>query len=167
MYMCMYMYTYLSPIVPSLPPSPPTSTAISLFCLFPLPTSPLFLLPLPLNSYHHSLLTTLLSPPFPSPLPLSLKVINYNMPATVKHYIHRVGRTARAGCSGRSVTLVGESERKLLKEIVKKAKIPAKSRVIPQEVVVRYRDRIRKLEGDIKSILKEEQEEKEVRGRGL
>lgn len=32
-----------------------------------------------------------------------LQVINYNMPATVKHYIHRVGRTARAGRSGRSV----------------------------------------------------------------
>ena len=31
----------------------------------------------------------------------------------------------------RSVTLVGEKERKVLKEIVKKAKNPVKSRVIP------------------------------------
>lgn len=31
----------------------------------------------------------------------------------------------------RSITLVGESERKLLKEIVKKAKLPVKSRIVP------------------------------------
>jgi ATP-dependent RNA helicase DDX27 len=90
-------------------------------------------------------------------------VINYNMPPTVKQYIHRVGRTARAGRSGRSVSLVGESERKMLKEVVKRAKVPAKSRVVPQDVVIRYRDQIRKLAVEIKSILKEEKEERELR----
>ena len=62
----------------------------------------------------------------------------------------------------RSVSLVGEGERKLLKELVKKAKIPAKSRVIPQEVVTRYRDRIQELAEEIKATLKKEREEKEV-----
>lgn len=64
--------------------------------------------------------------------PNFLKVINFTMPNTLKHYVHRVGRTARAGKVGRSVSLVGESERKMLKEIVKKAKAPVKARVIPQ-----------------------------------
>ena len=62
----------------------------------------------------------------------------------------------------RSVSLVGEGERKMLKELVKKAKVPAKSRVVPQEIVVRYRDRIRNLATEIKGILKEEKEEREV-----
>jgi len=33
-------------------------------------------------------------------------VINYDVPSNSKEYIHRVGRTARAGNSGRSITLV-------------------------------------------------------------
>lgn len=53
------------------------------------------------------------------------------MPGTVKHYVHRVGRTARAGRSGRSVSLVGESERKMLKEVVKSARSTVKARVLP------------------------------------
>lgn len=54
------------------------------------------------------------------------------MPNTIKHYVHRVGRTARAGKAGRSVSLVGEEERKMLKEIVKTAKTPVKARILPQ-----------------------------------
>lgn len=59
------------------------------------------------------------------------QVINFTMPSTIKHYVHRVGRTARAGRSGRSVSLVGESERKILKEVVKSAKTSVKARVLP------------------------------------
>lgn len=41
-----------------------------------------------------------------------------HMPMTYKQYVHRVGRTARAHRAGRSISLVGESDRKLLKEII-------------------------------------------------
>lgn len=36
-------------------------------------------------------------------------VINYDMPKTYEVYLHRIGRTARAGREGRAVTLVGET----------------------------------------------------------
>lgn len=37
-------------------------------------------------------------------------VINYDLPPSVAGYVHRVGRTARAGRSGRAWTLVGDEE---------------------------------------------------------
>ncbi|KAK2172115.1 hypothetical protein NP493_991g00051 [Ridgeia piscesae] len=87
-------------------------------------------------------------------------VINFTMPNTLQHYIHRVGRTARAGKSGRSVTLVGEKERRVLKDIIKHANAPVKSRVVPQEVISLYRSRISRLEKDIVAIESDEKTEK-------
>ena len=37
------------------------------------------------------------------------------LPNNYKSYVHRVGRTARAGAKGKSISLVGESERNMLK----------------------------------------------------
>ncbi|XP_023181526.1 probable ATP-dependent RNA helicase DDX27 [Xiphophorus maculatus] len=89
-------------------------------------------------------------------------VINFTMPSTTKHYVHRVGRTARAGRSGRSVSLVGESERKTLKEVVKSAKNSVKARVLPMEVILKFRDLISKLEKDVEAVMKLEREEREM-----
>ncbi|KAM4741866.1 putative ATP-dependent RNA helicase DDX27 [Anableps anableps] len=89
-------------------------------------------------------------------------VINFTMPSTTKHYVHRVGRTARAGRSGRSVSLVGESERKMLKEVVKSAKNSVKARVLPTEVILKFRDLITKLEKDVEAVMKMEREEREM-----
>ena len=90
-------------------------------------------------------------------------VMNFTMPNSLQHYIHRVGRTARAGKLGRAISLLGEKERKLLKEIVKRAQYPVKSRAIPPEVVTRYRDKIHSLEDDIKLIQQQEEAEKQLR----
>lgn len=44
-------------------------------------------------------------------------VVNYDIPTHSKDYIHRVGRTARAGRQGRSVTLVTQYDVELLQRI--------------------------------------------------
>jgi ATP-dependent RNA helicase RhlE len=44
-------------------------------------------------------------------------VINYEVPATADDYIHRVGRTARAGRNGSAITLVSPEEESMLASI--------------------------------------------------
>jgi superfamily II DNA/RNA helicase len=44
-------------------------------------------------------------------------VINFDMPDNVPGYLHRIGRTARAGADGRAVTFVEDGNRTLLKEV--------------------------------------------------
>lgn len=44
-------------------------------------------------------------------------VVNFELPYSSKDYVHRIGRTGRAGCTGNAVSLVGREEYKYLKEI--------------------------------------------------
>ncbi len=46
-------------------------------------------------------------------------VFNYELPEVAETYIHRIGRTARAGASGRAVALCDSEEKPLLKAIEK------------------------------------------------
>lgn len=50
-------------------------------------------------------------------IPLVDYVINYDIPTHSKDYIHRVGRTARAGRSGKSITLATQYDVELLQRI--------------------------------------------------
>jgi len=45
-------------------------------------------------------------------------VINYTFPLTVSDYMHRIGRTGRAGKKGMAITFFTENERKLAGELV-------------------------------------------------
>lgn len=47
-------------------------------------------------------------------------VINFEIPQEVTRYIHRVGRTARAGKKGVCVTICGENDILKLKKMMKK-----------------------------------------------
>lgn len=90
-------------------------------------------------------------------------VINYSLPTTVKRYVHRVGRTARAGKLGRSITLAGETERKIMKEVVKSSTGPVKNRIIPQNILLKYVQRCEQLKPTILSFMKTEEEDKLMR----
>ena len=46
-------------------------------------------------------------------------VINYEIPSAPEDYVHRIGRTGRAGASGIAISLVSEEEEKYLSEIEK------------------------------------------------
>ncbi|XP_065367423.1 probable ATP-dependent RNA helicase DDX27 [Calliphora vicina] len=89
-------------------------------------------------------------------------VINFVMPITTEHYIHRVGRTARAGRAGISVSLAGEKERKIVKDIIKNAEGSVKNRIIPPEIIEKYRKKLTALEPEIQNILDEEQAERQI-----
>ena len=91
-------------------------------------------------------------------------VINYDMPSQLAQYTHRVGRTARAGRKGRSITLVGEPDRKMLKAVIKQASADQiRHRIIPTDAVAAMSTKLDELKDDITDILKEEREEKLMR----
>ena len=46
-------------------------------------------------------------------------VINFELPSAPEDYVHRIGRTGRAGASGTAISLVAPEEEKYLKEIEK------------------------------------------------
>jgi ATP-dependent RNA helicase RhlE len=50
-------------------------------------------------------------------------VINYDVPSTIEDYLHRVGRTARAGREGSALTLVSPAEESAFAEIERAAGI--------------------------------------------
>lgn len=90
-------------------------------------------------------------------------VINSEMPRTASTYIHRVGRTARAGSSGRAITLVSDARRKVMKSLLKGegGLLSADSsnvltRTIPAITTTHYANKIRDLESQIQEAFKEE-----------
>jgi len=58
-------------------------------------------------------------------------VVNYELPHVPEDYVHRIGRTARAGQEGHAVSLVCVDELKLLAEIEKLLKTEIEKEIIP------------------------------------
>jgi len=46
-------------------------------------------------------------------------VVNYDLPDVAEQYVHRIGRTARAGADGKAIAFCDEDERGLLRDIEK------------------------------------------------
>lgn len=51
-------------------------------------------------------------------------VVNFDLPNEPEAYVHRIGRTGRAGADGRAVSFCSEDEREFLREIEKVIKMP-------------------------------------------
>jgi ATP-dependent RNA helicase RhlE len=60
-------------------------------------------------------------------------VVNYDLPNIPEDYVHRIGRTGRAGATGEAVSLVCVDEHEMLKDIEKLIK-----RALPKEVIVGF-----------------------------
>ncbi|MDD5377473.1 MAG: DEAD/DEAH box helicase [Candidatus Gracilibacteria bacterium] len=64
-------------------------------------------------------------------------VVNYNVPEDPEAYIHRIGRTGRAGAEGKAIMFVTSGERNLLGNIERRNKITLKQIDIHGDEVVR------------------------------
>ncbi|OJJ45587.1 hypothetical protein ASPZODRAFT_159882 [Penicilliopsis zonata CBS 506.65] len=92
-------------------------------------------------------------------------VINYEAPQSHEIYLHRVGRTARAGRSGRACTIAAEPDRKVVKAAVKAGKSQGAkivSRVIEHSVADEWASKAESLADEIEEVLREEKEEKQL-----
>ncbi len=57
-------------------------------------------------------------------------VVNFDLPLVAEDYIHRAGRTGRAGLTGRAVSLVSPADRDLLRDIQRLLPSPLEQVVI-------------------------------------
>jgi superfamily II DNA/RNA helicase len=58
-------------------------------------------------------------------------VVNYDLPNVPEDYVHRIGRTGRAGSTGEAISLVSEDEAEFLRDIEKLLKRPVERVIIP------------------------------------
>ncbi|KAF2860173.1 DEAD-domain-containing protein [Piedraia hortae CBS 480.64] len=89
-------------------------------------------------------------------------VINYEAPQSLEIYLHRVGRTARAGNRGVACTLAAESDRKIVRQAIKSARANSAkvaSRSVDPRVAEEWQERCDKLAETVDAVLREEKAE--------
>ncbi|ODQ77925.1 hypothetical protein BABINDRAFT_172659 [Babjeviella inositovora NRRL Y-12698] len=95
-------------------------------------------------------------------------VVNFDMPKSYEIYLHRVGRTARAGRNGKSISLVGESslDRSIVKEAIKGVETQNGGKAVGRNIDWKEVESLFKViadKGDIvEEVLEEEKSEKEL-----
>lgn len=75
-------------------------------------------------------------------------VFNFNLPMEPEAYVHRIGRTGRAGATGRAVSFCSREERRLLRDIesltrtsIEEAEIPSELGIAPERSETRRKRR--------------------------
>ena len=88
-------------------------------------------------------------------------VVSYDAPKNVASYLHRVGRTARAGRKGVAITFMEEYDRALVKTLQKRGQ-KLQSRIVPRDVVDEWHEKIEGYAAQIEEIEEEERAEKHM-----
>jgi ATP-dependent RNA helicase DeaD len=77
-------------------------------------------------------------------------VVNFDMPNDVEAYVHRIGRTGRAGREGKAILLVAPRQQRMLHDIeaytrqkIQPVRMPSKADVAARRTAI-FKDRIRK-----------------------
>ncbi|MFM7026234.1 MAG: helicase-related protein, partial [Limnohabitans sp.] len=94
-------------------------------------------------------------------------VFNFDVPFNAEDYVHRIGRTGRAGASGLAVTLVAPSDNRLVTDIEKliKKKIEVESIALGDDRRGRSDERRRREDADPRDVLDAPREPREPRER--
>ena len=90
-------------------------------------------------------------------------VLNFSFPTEPKRYLHRVGRTARAGSHGQAVTLCNDEERKDIKKLIRKLNQKLLPYTIPHKLVqLAHKFISETLDPLMRELQLEEQQDKEI-----
>ncbi|WP_420407057.1 DEAD/DEAH box helicase [Hoeflea sp.] len=90
-------------------------------------------------------------------------VVNYELPNVPEVYVHRIGRTARAGADGTAVTFCAPDERSLLRDIEKMLKVSIPVENAPEGT---YVDALADPDGDFAPLNQRERQRRGPRPQG-
>lgn len=90
-------------------------------------------------------------------------VINYELPNVPEVYVHRIGRTARAGAEGTAVTFCAPDERSLLRDIEKLLKVAINVEKAPEGT---YVDALADPDGDFAPLNRTQRPRQDARPQG-
>ncbi|CAM9020189.1 hypothetical protein WICANDRAFT_84558 [Wickerhamomyces anomalus NRRL Y-366-8] len=92
-------------------------------------------------------------------------VINYDIPTDSKHYIHRVGRTARAGRSGKSISFVTQYDLEMFLRIEAVIQMKIPKEVPDRDIILSLHDTVDQATAEAIRKTKDFQETRTANGR--
>jgi len=82
-------------------------------------------------------------------------VINFGLPQDIESYVHRIGRTGRAGQTGIALTIIEPSERYRLRQVENITKAPIKKEMIPTTEMIKdvlIKKELAKIDGQLSQL---------------